>query len=326
MKNNAQPELSILLVNWNTRDMTLECLRSIYRETSRTDFEVIVIDNASSDGSVEAIAEEFPQVVLIAETMNHGFARATNLQALTARGQKLLLLNTDTVVLDGALDALVDFSRREPQAKIWGGRTLFGDRSLNPTSCWGRNTPWNQFAEALCLSTLFRGSRLFDGRTLPGWARDSERQVDIVTGCLLLIEKHFWEELGGFDRRYFMYGEEADLCLRAARLGARPMITPKATIIHYGGGSTNSNADKNCRVTAAQIQLTQDHFPNGWRSFGRWMILLGMLNRTISHGIASLFLPARYTPTAQAWRAAWRRRHEWAGGYKTPPAGDPTGA
>src|SRR6478609_3802149 len=104
------PELSILLVNWNTRAMTLECLASVIAETRHTDYEIIVVDNGSSDGSAEAIARAFPQVRLIEAGENPGFARATNLQAQEAHGDKLLLLNTDTVVLDGAIDALVEFS------------------------------------------------------------------------------------------------------------------------------------------------------------------------------------------------------------------------
>jgi GT2 family glycosyltransferase len=311
------PELSILLVNWNTREMTLECLRSVFSETLHTSFEVILVDNASSDGSAEAIAAEFPEVILMAEAINHGFGRATNIQALKARGEKLLLLNTDTVVLEGAIDALMDFSRRRPDAMIWGGRTLFGNRTLNPTSCWTRSTPWNQLTEALCLSALFPKSRLLNPRTMPGWARDCEREVDIVTGCLLLIGRDLWGRLGGFNPRYFMYGEEVDLCLRARRLGARPAITPNATIIHYGGGSTTNSSEKICRGSAAQIQLALDHFPVGLKRVGRRLIMLGVANRTIGWQLAAWLRPGRFGAKALAWRSAWKRRSEWASGYPT---------
>ena len=316
------PELSILLVNWNTREMTLECLRSVFSETRHTSFEVIVVDNASSDGSAQAIAAEFPEVILMAETINHGFGRATNLQALKARGEKLLLLNTDTVVLEGAIDALMDFSRRHPEAKIWGGRTLFGDRTLNPTSCWTRSTPWNQLTEALCLCALFPKSRWLNPRTMPGWARNDEREVDIVTGCLLLIGRDLWGRLGGFNPRYFMYGEEVDLCLRARRFGARPAITPEATIIHYGGGSTINSSEKICRSAAAQIQLALDHFPAGLKRVGRRLIILGVANRTIGSRLAAWVNPGRFTTKAAAFRSAWRRRAEWASGYPAVPSAE----
>lgn len=118
--------LSILIISYNTRKMTLECLRSVYQETNETTFEVIVLDNASTDGSVEAIASEFgSRVRLIPATENIGFAAGNNRAAQQARGGFFLLLNPDTVVLDGAIDHLMAFAKSRPQAGIWGGRTLF---------------------------------------------------------------------------------------------------------------------------------------------------------------------------------------------------------
>lgn len=313
---DTRPKLSILLVNWNTREMTLECLRSIYRETLTTPFEVIIVDNASADGSAEAIAREFPQVRLLAETVNHGFGRATNIQAEVALGEKLLLLNTDTVVLDRAIDHLMAFSHHNPAAKIWGGRTLFGDRTLNPTSCWGRLTPWNQFSQAAGLSALFPNSPLFNPRSYPGWKRDSEREVDIVTGCLLMIERDFWRTLGGFDSRFFMYGEETDLCLRARRIGARPMICPAATIVHYGGGSTSPGADKIVRISAAHISLMDKHFSRLGRWIGHLSIAGGVALRAAAFTVGALIAPGRCAAKGKTWRNAWQRRAEWVRGFQ----------
>jgi len=312
----TDPSVSILLVNWNTRDMTLACLRSIYAQTTRTSFEVIVVDNGSSDGSAEAIALEFPQAILMAEKQNHGFGRATNLQAQRARGKQLLLLNTDTVVLDHAIDALVEFSRRTPHARIWGGRTLFADGSLNPTSCWGKPTPWTQFCQAVGIGALFPGSPFFNRRAYPGWARDSERAVDIVTGCLLLIDTDFWHELGGFDPAFFMYGEEADLCLRAARRGARPMITPAATIIHYDGGSTQGSAEKLTRTLAATVRMIEKHFPAGTRAASRLLLYGGTLLRSLAYSLSERLRPGKHGRHARLWREVWLRRKEWQAGFR----------
>lgn len=323
MTDTQHPELSILLVSWNSREMTLDCIRSVYRETQDTAFELIVLDNASADGSVEAIAAEFPQVVMIAETANHGFSVGTNLQVPRARGEKILLLNTDTIVLDKAIDKLMAFSRKRPEARIWGGRTLFGDRSLNPTSCWGKMTPWNQFAQMIGLTARFPNSPVFNPRAYPDWQRDTERQVDIVTGCLLLIDKAFWTELGGFDSTFFMYGEDADLCLRAIELGAKPMITPDATIVHYGGGSTKSHTRKICQISAAHISTIKRHYPRGWRTLGAGTIIAGVLIRALCYGIAEKLHPARYSERAQNWRSAWQQRAQWKNGY--PPAPSPAG-
>ena len=123
-----QPIFSVLIVSYNTRELTLACLRSVIAQT-RTPHEILVLDNASTDGSAAAIAAEFPQIALLSERQNHGFARANNFLALKSRGEFLLLLNPDTVVLDGALDRLVAFARRFPGARIWGGHTVFEDGS-----------------------------------------------------------------------------------------------------------------------------------------------------------------------------------------------------
>lgn len=310
------PEVSILLVNWNTREMTLECLASIYRETTRCRFEVIVIDNGSVDGSAAAIAEQFPQVRLMAEEVNHGFGRATNIQAKEARGQRILLLNTDTVVLDHAIDNLVEFADTQPQARIWGGRTLFGDRSLNPTSCWGLLTPWNVISRAVGLKLLFSNSPLFNDREYPGWARDSVREVGIVTGCLFLVDADFWRELGGFDSRFFMYGEEVDFCYRARRAGARPMITPAATIVHYGGGSSTARAGSIVRLSAAETELIDLHFPQGTRRLSKAVFHFGFAWRALAYKLAAQLAPQRFGQSALLWSECWARRAEWRHGTK----------
>lgn len=310
----SPPDLSILMVNWNTREMTLECLRSIYAQAEQVPFEVIMVDNGSHDGSAEAIAREFPQVRLIAEDANHGFAKATNMAADVARGRYFLLLNTDTVVLDHAIDRLVRFAREEPAARIWGGRTLFADGSLNPTSCWDRITPWSVLSYALGLSAAGKHNRLLNPEGIGGWARDSRRRVDIVTGCLFLIEADFWRALGGFDQAFFMYGEEADLCARARAQGATPMITPDATIIHYQGASATRRAGKLVYIFGARIGLIQRHFAGVLRGYGRFMSMFTVWWRALLYGLAARLVPGRFGVPASEWNEAWRRRAEWKNG------------
>lgn len=310
------PKVSVMLVNWNTREMTLECLRTVFEQTTRTPFEVICVDNGSHDGSADAIGSEFPQVVLMAEQANHGFALATNISVERARGKYVLLLNTDTLVLDHAIDRLVEFAEGVPEAKIWGGRTLFEDRTLNPTSCWGRITPWSITCMATGVANVLKGSPLFNPEGYGGWDRGDERQVDIVQGSFLMIEKAFWDELGGFDRTFFMYGEEADLCCRAAKLGARPRMTPQATIVHFGGRSTKLFADKIVYVLGSRIGLIQRHFPAFWRPYGRFMSLFWVGWRAAVYSALAL-RSDRYAEQARQWSAAWKRRAIWRNG---PPA------
>lgn len=306
----GRPEVSVIIVNWNTRDLTLECLRSLYRETQSVSFEVILVDNGSVDGSAAAIAAEFPQVSLIAETDNHGFAKANNIAAAQARGRYLLLLNSDTVVLGGAVDKLIQFARSRPQARIWGGRTVFADGTLNPGSAWGRLTVWSAVCFALGLVRAFPNSRLFNPEGLGGWQRDTIRDVDIVSGCFFLIEAALWQELGGFDSRFFMYGEEADLCARARGLGARPATTPDATIVHYGGASTTHAPNMLVYLFGSKIGLARRHLRPPLSHLAQAAIVFAMAWRAFAYGAAAR-LRGRYAAAALMWGEGWRRRREW---------------
>lgn len=301
------PTLSIIVVSYNTREMTLDCLRSVHAET-RTPFELIVVDNASSDGSAAAIAAEFPGLRLMAEEVNHGFAAANNLAAKEARGEYLLLLNPDTVVLDGALDKLLEFAKRRPEARIWGGRTVFGDGSPNPASAWRKMDLWNLFCRATGLTGIFPRSPVFNSEAYGGWDRMSEREVDIVTGCLFLISRADWEALDGFDPAFFMYAEEADLCLRARKLiGARPRVTPEAVIVHYAGASEKVRADKMVRLLKAKRELIRRHFPVWQRPLAAALFAA----HPFSRAVALRLLRASRRETARVWAEVWARRAEW---------------
>lgn len=193
--------LSIIIISYNTKEYTLECLRSVYEQTQGIAYEVLVVDNASADGSAEAIDQQYPAVTLIRSQENLGFARANNVAAEQARGEYLLLLNPDTVILDGALQKLHQFAVEHPSNLMYGGRTLYSDLSLNPTSCWRKPTLWSLFCYATGLVSIFRRNAFLDPESYGAWPRDSVRAVDIVTGCFLLIKKSFWDQLQGLDRK-----------------------------------------------------------------------------------------------------------------------------
>jgi GT2 family glycosyltransferase len=313
--------VSVLIVSYNTREMTLACLRSLLNQTPGLPLEVRVVDNDSQDGSADAIAAEFPGVVLERSKVNLGFAAANNRAAAGAVGEYLLLLNPDTVVLDRAVERLVAFVESRPEAGIWGGRTVFADGRLNPTSCWARPTPWSLLCLGTGLSSVMRWSRVFNPEAYGGWQRDTVREVDIVTGCFLLIRRSLWERLGGFDRAFFMYGEEADLCLRARALGVRPVVTPEATIVHYGGASERVRADKLVRLLKAKALLVRRHCPFGTRWFGLWMLAQWCLVHSVAWRIAGAAGASNAASSLEFWTAGWRRRREWLPSCPVPPSG-----
>lgn len=303
-------DLSILVISYNTREMTLACLRSVFAETRKSQYEAIVVDNASSDGSSLAISAMIPGANLIASQENLGFAKANNLAAAQASGEWLLLLNPDTVVQDGAIDRLLTFARAHPEASIFGGRTVFGNGRLNPGSCWRRPTPWSVFCVSTGISSIFPRSEMFSPESYGAWQRDSVREVDIVSGCFLLIRRELWNELGGFDPAFFMYGEESDLCLRARRAGHRCMICPEASIIHYGGASERVRADKMVRLFRAKSLLFHRHWAPVWRRFG--VCCLDAWSLTRLAGFAMLRTVRREKNEAyQTWRKVWGCREQW---------------
>jgi N-acetylglucosaminyl-diphospho-decaprenol L-rhamnosyltransferase len=304
------PSVSILIVSYNTRELTLACLRSVYAQTQQVPYEVIVVDNTSSDGSADAIAAEFPRAQLIRLDENIGFARANNVAARHATGDYLLLLNPDTVVLDGAVQKVVAFAAARGDNEIVGGRTFFGDGTLNSTSCHGRPTPWSMMCQAVGLTAVFRGSDFFNPEALGSWPRDCVREVDAVTGCFLLISRRLWEQLGGFDEAFFMYGEETDLCLRAKPLGAKCVICPEATLVHYGGQSEKVRSDKMVKLFKAKVQLARRHWRPGTAWFATAMLRLWALTRLVAFRAASAGNNAHRTGY-ETWRDVWRRRTEY---------------
>jgi len=316
--SGSQLDVSIIVVSYNTRDITLDCLSSIVVETLAASYEIIVVDNNSSDGSAAAISRQFPEVKLVALDDNVGFGRANNMAVQEARGRRILLLNPDTIILDHAIDRLVEFAEENPSFHVWGGRTLFPDGSLNRTSCFRRMSLWNLLCFALGFTYFGRANPIFNSEAYGGWDRDTERHVDIVTGCFLLIDRMLWDKLGGFDPIFFMYGEEADLCQRARSLGAHPAITPDATIVHYGGASDIVPVDKRVKVFKGRMTLINRHF--GWpaRTIGHALHLIAPLIRWCGYGMAAAVARnSEWRRNAEYWGAVWKRRREWVNGYQT---------
>ena len=319
MNHTTRPTVSIIVVSYNTRAMTLDCLASVLRETRETTYELIVVDNASDDRSAEAIAAAFPDARLIRSPENIGFAAANNLASRSARGDYFLLLNPDTVVLEGAIDRLVSFARRRPEALIWGGRTFFADGRLNPSSCWRAMGPWAVFCRTVGLTGVASRSALFNPEAFGGWDRGSEREVDIVSGCFLLISASLWRRLGGFDPTFVMYGEEADLCLRARAFGARPRVTPHARIVHHGGASETAREDKMVRLLKAKAALIRRHWHPALRRPGLALFRLWPGTRlAATRALAALGRPGA-AEKAATWGAIWKRRAEWQGGWPDRP-------
>ena len=252
-------DVSILIVNWNTRDILRDCLASVYGQTRDIPFEVIVVDNASSDGSAEMVRTEFPRVVLIENAENRGFAAANNQGMKIARGRYVLLLNSDTIVLDGAIQKTVAFAEAHPEAAVVGCRVLNRDQSLQPT-CFRYPSVLNMFLFATYLNKLMRRNRFFGRERMTWWQRDDVREVEVVTGCFMLVRHEAIDRVGPMDEAFWMYGEEVDWCFRFHRAGWKILFTPCADIIHLGGASSHRAAgEMTLQLKAGVLQFLHKH-------------------------------------------------------------------
>lgn len=259
--NKKEPsiDVSIIIVNWNTCDILQDCLKSVYEQTKDLSFEVIVVDNASSDDSVEVIKRDFPQVVLIENPENRGFATANNQGVAISKGRYILLLNSDTVVLDGAIQKTIAFADRHPEAAVVGCKVLNPDRTIQPT-CFVFPSLLNLFLSATYLYKVFHRSRFFGQERMTWWDRSDVRGVDVVTGCFMLVRREAIDQLGMMDEEYFMYAEETDWCYRFKKAGWKILFTPDPQIIHLGGQSSQKvKSEMVLQLRASRLLFLKKH-------------------------------------------------------------------
>ena len=228
--DQPKPELSIIIVNWNTREFLRACLRSIYATLDPISFEVIVADNASDDGSAEMVSSDFPEVLLVRNNENVGFAAANNIGLRRARGEFVMLLNPDTELCPNSAARMLDFMKSRPDAGLAGPKLISSSGKLQKS---GRRFP-SFFSEVLCITRLFRVVRPWHDAKLR-WGRlnfDANVEVDEVSGACMLIRKAALDQVGLLDERFFMYYEDVDLCYRLKKAGWKVYFLGEAPVIH----------------------------------------------------------------------------------------------
>ncbi|MGK9477440.1 glycosyltransferase [Melioribacter sp. OK-6-Me] len=235
-------DLSIIIVNYNVKEFLLNLLESIRKATNNLSIEVIVVDNASEDGSVEAIKAKFPEVVLIVNEKNVGFGAANNIALKKARGKYLLLLNPDTIVKEDTFSKMIEFFEKNPDAGIAGCKVLNPDGTLQLACRRSFPGPWTSFTKVMGLSSLFPKSKFFARYNLTYLDENQTYEVDAVSGAFLMMRREVYEKIGGFDPQFFMYGEDLDLCYRAQKAGYKVYYVHSTEIFHYKGESTKRSS------------------------------------------------------------------------------------
>ena len=237
-------KLSIILVEWNTRDLLKQTLESAYKETVGFDFEVIVVDNNSADDSAEMVKRDFPQTIVIENSDNLGFAKANNQGMKIAKGDYMMLLNTDVIVLDGAINKLVQYLDSHPDVMMVGPRLLNNDGSFQLVCRRNLPNPINSFAHLFGLAKIFINSKWANDYKLANMDPEISGPTQAMSGAAMMFRRGVFEEIGGLDETFFMYGEDLDFCKRIIDKGWSTVYVSDAKITHLGGASSSKRRVK----------------------------------------------------------------------------------
>jgi len=299
MNAHAAPDVSVVVVSFNTRDLLRECLTTLAQEAGGVFYETIVVDNASRDGSADMVAAEFPQAHLIRSDVNLGFAAANNRGFAVAKGRHVVLLNSDAFLRPGALPLSIEKMDAQPRVGLAGARLIGRDDAWQPSARMFPS-PLNDFLSLSGLAARYPQSR-FCGRFDRTWAPPEEAaEVDWVPGAYSIIRRSVLEQAGYFDERFFLYYEEVDLCRRIKAAGHSIWYWPDVVVIHLGGES--SKTVKRLSMSSAGSQLTL------------WRMRSALLYYRKHHGVVG----AR---VAMAEEVLWHRLRAWRNGRRTDPEG-----
>ena len=297
-------DVSIIIVNWNTRDMLRDCLRSIGEQTNR-DHEVIVVDNASGDGSSRMVEETFPKARLIKNDRNLGFAAANNQGIAIATGRNILLLNPDTLVLDGASDTMVAWLDDRPDVGCVGCQVMESETAIQRT-CFSDQNPLCILLTESGLHRLMPGWHFLSRPEYAWWDRRTEMDVDVVSGMFMLVPRRVIDRIGVLDEAFFVYSEEADWCRRIRQAGYRCVFAPVARILHRdGGGKSTSQIKANMYVQMQKSKLiyNRKHYGLVGLAAVKTTLLLAMMARGLLFGTIALF--SRSERSIALTRLAW---------------------
>lgn len=287
MTNTPYPDVSIVIVSWNVAQLLEDCLKSVYETTSNLSLEVIVVDSASSDNTVQMVIEKFPQVNMMAQADNVGFTRGNNIGLAVAKGKYLFLLNPDTVILGDTISQMVAYLDNNPKIGIVGPHTLNSDMTHQSTR---RRFP--------TIGTAFFESTWLEGiapRRILNWyyardiADDSTAEVDWVQGSALMARREVYDQIGGLDEGYIMFWEELDWCKRAKLAGWGVAYLGTSKIIHHGGKSTDqAGARKHIHFQESKLRYYKKFFGGGFALLLRIFLLLNYVWQIMVEGSKAL--------------------------------------
>lgn len=313
-------DVTAIIVNYNTKVLLRPCIDALCASASGLRLQIVIVDNASCDGSTQVLKTEFTACDLLFNETNVGFGRANNQALSLARGRHLLLLNTDAFVAPDSLVRTVNFLDARPTCALVGVRLVGRDGVLQPC-CRYFPTPWTDFLSRTGLSRFFPRVRLMDDMT---WDHASPRECDWVPGCFYLVRRRVVDQVGLFDPRYFLYYEEVDHCRAVKAAGWQVMFCPDTTVVHIGGESAKFDSKVTPigrQISALQIESGLLYYRKHHGGVGLWM---AVLLSTLADALAMLKSLVRNRPLGTV-AASWRHAAlTWSLAWKTSSGLRPT--
>jgi N-acetylglucosaminyl-diphospho-decaprenol L-rhamnosyltransferase len=284
-------KISIIILSWNTRDLLAQCLDSIEQHKGNIQLEIIIVDNASTDGSQAMLKEKYPQIALIINNQNLGFAKANNQAMQVAQGDYFLLWNSDAFATPGAIQSLLQLAEKEPRAAIVGAQLRNADYTFQASYC-----PFpNQWREFLILTGL---GRTILGHAYPSMGPEEEKGpqvVNYVAGACLLVRRQAFQEVGGFDEGYFMYAEEVDWCYTMTKHGWQVWYQPAAKVIHLGSASSASRqTQREADLYRSRIRFFRKNYGSRSAQILKMQIYTSTAFKNVIHGVLRLLTGGRY--------------------------------
>ncbi len=301
-------KLSISIVHHHGLNMLRDCLTSIFENSPKFSFEVIVVDNASTDGAVAMMERDFPQIRVIKNVDRHGFGHNQNTGMQASTGEYILVYNDDTLVHGTALTVLCEFLDQHPKVALVGPKLLNADGTLQ-MSCYKFPSPLRSVWENLLLTAAFPNSTIFgDYRA---WPHNTPREVDFVIGAAMLVRRSVIDQIGLFDELFFMYAEETDWQMRIRKAGWQIMLCPDAEITHLGGQSTEDAKDKQfSEFQTSSVKLITKHYGAAGALVQRISMLAGSVLRIAIWSVMSLIFPNKRRRGATEIQR-WSRLFRW---------------
>ncbi len=313
-------ELSIIIVNWNSKDYLFDCIASILSWTNDVNFEIVVIDSASFDGVDEMLKHSYPQVRFVQSDKNIGFAKANNAAFSVSTGSNILFLNPDTELVGPVINILLDYLQMLPTAGAIGCKLLNADGSVQTSCIQAFPTILNQLLNSEFLRALFPKSSLWGMASLFGAKSELTAEVDVISGACLMLKRSLFEQVGFFSEDYFMYAEDVDLCYKIRQAGYTNYYIPTASVIHFGGGSTEKSPG-NFSVVMMRESLWRFMKKNRGKIYGlvyRASTVMSAIGRLL---LLMILLPLQYLGQSGSLRKAslkkWWAILTWGLGLKT---------